>query len=66
MQTICALLDRKSPRADGQKYITQIKYVADRPGHDRRYAVDCAKIQRERGWDPQENFATGIAQTVAW
>ncbi|MEO6873820.1 MAG: dTDP-glucose 4,6-dehydratase [Opitutaceae bacterium] len=66
VQTICALLDRKSPRADGQKYITQIKYVADRPGHDRRYAVDCAKIQSELGWAPQENFATGIAKTVDW
>jgi dTDP-glucose 4,6-dehydratase len=50
VQTICALLDQKSPRADGRPYAAQITYVADRPGHDRRYAIDCAKIQRELGW----------------
>ena len=66
MQTICALLDKKSPRADGQGYITQVKYVADRPGHDRRYAIDCAKLQRELGWKPKENFTTGIDKTVDW
>ena len=66
VQTICALLDRKAPRADGKSYATQITYVAARPGHDRRYAIDCAKLQRELGWAPRENFATGIAKTVDW
>jgi dTDP-glucose 4,6-dehydratase len=66
VRQICALLDKKSPRADGKSYTTQITYVADRPGHDRRYAIDCAKIQRELGWAPRENFATGIAKTVSW
>ena len=66
VQTICALLDRKSPRADGKPYLSQVTYVADRPGHDRRYAIDCAKLQRELGWKPKENFSTGIAKTVDW
>jgi dTDP-glucose 4,6-dehydratase len=66
VKTICALLDRKSPRPDGLSYTTQISYVADRPGHDRRYAIDCAKIQREFGWAPRENFNSGIAKTVDW
>jgi dTDP-glucose 4,6-dehydratase len=66
VRTICALLDKKSPRSDGQSYETQITYVADRPGHDRRYAIDCAKIQRELGWAPLESFTTGIDKTVDW
>jgi dTDP-glucose 4,6-dehydratase len=66
VRAICALLDKKSPRSDGQSYETQITYVADRPGHDRRYAIDCAKIQRELGWAPRESFATGIDKTVEW
>ncbi len=66
VKTICALLDKKSPRADGKPYDTQITYVADRPGHDRRYAIDCAKLQAELGWAPKENFATGIDKTVEW
>ena len=66
VQTICALLDRKSPRADGKSHAAQITHVADRPGHDRRYAIDCAKIQRELGWAPRESFATGIEKTVDW
>lgn len=66
VQTICALLDRKSLRADGKPYATQIINVADRPGHDRRYAIDCTKLQRELGWAPRENFTTGIAKTVDW
>jgi dTDP-glucose 4,6-dehydratase len=64
--TICGLLDRKSPRADGKPYTSQITYVADRPGHDRRYAINCAKIQRELGWSPKESFTTGIEKTVDW
>ena len=63
---ICALLDAKSPRADGASYAAQITYVADRPGHDRRYAIDCTKLQRELGWAPQESFETGLAKTVDW
>jgi dTDP-glucose 4,6-dehydratase len=59
-------LDKKSPRSDGQSYATQITYVADRPGHDRRYAIDCAKVQRELGWAPRESFTTGIDKTVEW
>jgi dTDP-glucose 4,6-dehydratase len=66
VRKICALLDAKSPRADDQSYTTQISYVADRPGHDRRYAINCAKIQRELGWSPRESFATGIEKTVGW
>ena len=66
VKTICALLDQKSPRADKKSYATQITYVADRPGHDRRYAVDCKKLQSELGWTPKENFTTGIAKTVDW
>ncbi|MBS0662655.1 MAG: dTDP-glucose 4,6-dehydratase [Verrucomicrobia bacterium] len=66
VKTICALLDRKSPRADGQSYARQITYVADRPGHDRRYAINCDKLQGELGWKPRESFATGIAKTVDW
>jgi dTDP-glucose 4,6-dehydratase len=66
VQTICALLDRKSPRPDGQSYARQITYVQDRPGHDRRYAIDASKITRELGWKPAETFATGIEKTVDW
>jgi dTDP-glucose 4,6-dehydratase len=66
VKTICALLDRKSPRADRKAYATQITHVADRPGHDRRYAINCEKIQRELGWKPRESFATGIEKTVDW
>ena len=66
VRRICALLDEQAPRADGKSYAAQITYVADRPGHDRRYAIDCAKLQRELGWRPQESFETGLAKTVAW
>ena len=66
VQSICALLGKKAPRADGKPYESQITYVTDRPGHDRRYAIDCTKINRELGWKPAESFATGIAKTVDW
>ncbi|MBP8962030.1 MAG: dTDP-glucose 4,6-dehydratase [Opitutaceae bacterium] len=66
VRRICALLDAQSPRADGKSYADQITFVADRPGHDRRYAIDCTKLQRELGWKPKESFETGLAKTVAW
>lgn len=66
VKTLCALLDAKSPRADGVSYAAQITYVADRPGHDRRYAIDCTKLQSELGWNPRESFETGLAKTVDW
>ncbi len=66
VKTVCGLLDELRPRADGQSYATQITYVTDRPGHDRRYAIDARKLERELGWKPQETFATGIRKTVQW
>lgn len=66
VHTVCALLDELRPRADGQSYKTQITYVTDRPGHDRRYAIDARKIERELGWKPAETFDTGIRKTVRW
>ncbi len=66
VHTVCALLDELSPRADGSPYHEQITYVTDRPGHDRRYAIDARKIERELGWKPAETFATGIRKTVQW
>ncbi len=66
VHTVCGLLDELRPRADGQSYSTQITYVKDRPGHDRRYAIDARKIERELGWKPAETFETGIRKTVQW
>jgi dTDP-glucose 4,6-dehydratase len=66
VRTICTLLDEMSPRADGLPYRDQIRHVKDRPGHDRRYAIDAGKIERELGWRPQETFASGIRKTVRW
>jgi dTDP-glucose 4,6-dehydratase len=66
VHTVCDLLDELNPRADGQSYRNQIAYVADRPGHDRRYAIDARKIERELGWKPAETFETGIRKTVQW
>ena len=63
---ICALLDEKRPRADGTSYAEQITHVQDRPGHDRRYAIDARKIERELGWRPAETFESGIDKTVQW
>ena len=64
--TICRILDELRPRADGTPYESLITYVKDRPGHDRRYAIDPTKIQREIGWTPAETFASGIRKTVQW
>ncbi len=66
VKTVCSLLDELRPRADSKPYIEQITYVADRLGHDRRYAIDASKIERELGWRPAETFATGIRKTVQW
>ena len=66
VKTVCALLDELRPRADGQSYAQQITYVKDRPGHDRRYAIDARKLEKELGWRPAETFETGIRKTVAW
>ena len=66
VHTICDLLDELQPRADGRSYRSQITHVPDRPGHDRRYAIDARKIERELGWRPAETFHTGIRKTVAW
>ena len=56
----------KRQRKNGKSYSDQIEFVADRPGHDRRYAIDCSKLQRELGWKPLESFETGLAKTVDW
>ena len=66
VHTVCALLDELRPRADGQPYAAQISYVTDRPGHDRRYAIDARKLEAELGWKPAETFESGIRKTVQW
>ena len=66
VKTVCALLDELRPRADGKSYAEQITFVTDRPGHDRRYAIDARKLERELGWKPAETFETGIRKTVQW
>jgi dTDP-glucose 4,6-dehydratase len=66
VQTICTLLNELRPRPDGKSYAEQITYVQDRPGHDRRYAIDASKIHRELGWKPSETFDSGIRKTLQW
>lgn len=66
VDTLCHLLDEIRPRADGRSYREQKTFVADRPGHDRRYAIDAGKIKRELGWQPQESFDSGLEKTVRW
>ena len=66
VQSLCDILDQLQPRSDGASYRSQITFVTDRPGHDRRYAIDANKIARELGWKPQETFETGIRKTVQW
>jgi dTDP-glucose 4,6-dehydratase len=66
VHTLCDILDELRPRGDGQSYRRQITFVKDRPGHDRRYAIDASKIERELGWKPAETFESGIRKTVQW
>jgi dTDP-glucose 4,6-dehydratase len=66
VNTICGLLDKATPRKGGAKYAELISFVKDRPGHDRRYAIDSTKLARELGWTARENFESGLQKTVAW
>jgi len=66
VREICAALDRAAPRPDHKSYAEQITFVEDRPGHDRRYAIDAGKIRRELGWEPAVSFTDGIRLTVEW
>jgi dTDP-D-glucose 4,6-dehydratase len=66
VRTICKLLDERRPLADGVKRESLISFVKDRPGHDRRYAIDAGKIKSQLGWRPTETFESGIARTVDW
>ncbi|AUT60279.1 dTDP-glucose 4,6-dehydratase [Paraburkholderia terrae] len=66
VHTICGVLDELRPAASGARYARQIEFVTDRPGHDRRYAIDASLIEQELGWRPSETFETGIRKTVAW
>ena len=66
VKAICAILDELRPRADGVSYREQIAFVADRPGHDKRYAIDASRIRDELGWTPMETFETGIRKTIEW
>ena len=66
VHTICDLLDEMRKRSDSKSYRDLITYVADRPGHDKRYAIDASKVKKELGWKPKETFESGIRKTVAW
>jgi dTDP-glucose 4,6-dehydratase len=66
VNTLCDILDKLDPKSNGNSYRDQITFVADRPGHDRRYAIDARKIEQELGWKPEETFETGIKKTVQW
>lgn len=66
VRSICGILDIMSPRSDGRPYADQIQFVADRPGHDQRYAIDASKIRNELGWEPRHSFDEGITATVSW
>jgi dTDP-glucose 4,6-dehydratase len=66
VRTICTLLDERRPRSDGRSRASQITFVADRPGHDRRYAIDASKLRNETGWSPARSFEQGVAETIDW
>ncbi len=66
VETLCAILDELKPKLNGKSYIDQITFVKDRPGHDRRYAIDASKLEHDLGWNPQETFETGLRKTVLW
>jgi dTDP-glucose 4,6-dehydratase len=66
VHTVCDILDELQPRPDGTSYRAQITFVKDRPGHDRRYAIDATKLERELGWKPDETFDSGIRKTIQW
>ncbi|MDL2399701.1 dTDP-glucose 4,6-dehydratase [Rhizobium mayense] len=66
VHTICSILDELRPKSGGGRYKDQIAFVKDRPGHDRRYAIDARKLERELGWKPKETFETGIRKTIEW
>jgi dTDP-glucose 4,6-dehydratase len=66
VRTLCAVLDELKPKSDGKSYLDQIIFVKDRPGHDRRYAIDALKLERELSWKPKETFETGLRKTILW
>jgi len=66
VRMICDILDEIKPAKDGKKRRNLITFVADRPGHDRRYAIDFSKINKEIGWSPKESFKSGIKKTIKW
>ncbi|MFO0697648.1 MAG: dTDP-glucose 4,6-dehydratase [Nitrospira sp.] len=66
VQTLCGILDELQPRGDGRSYASQIAFIKDRPGHDRRYAMDARKLEQELGWKPLETFETGLRKTITW
>ena len=66
VESLCAVLDELKPKLDGKSYREQITFVKDRPGHDKRYAIDASKLELDLGWKPKETFATGLRKTVLW
>jgi dTDP-glucose 4,6-dehydratase len=66
VDTICKTLDTLKPKSDGTSYLSQKVFVKDRPGHDKRYAIDATKIENELGWKPKENFESGLKKTIQW
>ena len=66
METVCEILDREVPSATGKLYKEQISFVADRPGHDFRYAINTTKIKKDLNWEPKETFDSGLTKTIKW
>jgi dTDP-glucose 4,6-dehydratase len=66
VKSLCTFLDELKPKSDGKSYLDQITFVKDRPGHDRRYAIDASKLERELSWKPKETFETGLRKTILW